>query len=96
MRKPVDIKNIQITLKSKLLSHPAFQFEQQEEKITCLKRKAVLTSTPAKRSCIAPGYASISFNSLNMSQSMIERQNSITSSQASSGYFSQSSIFSGC
>lgn len=103
MTNPVDMKDIKITLKSKVLHRDKFdemgqQFVQQEEKKTCLKRKAVQTSTPAKRAFIKPGAASLNFSSPNISQSIVEdlEQDDVVLSQGSSGYFSQSSIFSDC
>ena len=73
------------------------QFTQQEEKKTSLKRKAVQTSTPAKRAFVQPNL-SLSFISPNVSQSMVEEmeQENIALSQASSGYYSQSSMLSDC
>lgn len=100
MNEPVDMKNLKITLKSKLLHRDKFdemgqQFVQQEEKKISLKRKAVQTSTPAKRaSVVKADNASVSFNSPNVSQSTSE--DDFVQSQGSSGYFSQSSIFSDC
>lgn len=94
MAKPVDTKDIRITLKSKVLHRNKFdemgqQFTQQEEKKISLKRKAVLTSTPAskKRSFIQPEA------SPNVSQ-VEGTKEEMVQSQASSGYFSQSSIWS--
>lgn len=99
MAEPVDSSDIKITLKSKLLHRDKFdemgqQFTQQEEKKISLKRKAVQTSTPDKRARAS----SISFVSPNVSQSMVEdmEQDNIALSQASSGYFSQSSMLSDC
>lgn len=103
MTEPVDLKNIKITLKSNLLHRDKFdemgqQFIEQEEKKANLKRKHVQTSTPAKRAVIKSGNASLSFNMTNVSQSMIEEMDDDENliSQASSGYFSQSSMLSDC
>lgn len=97
MTQPVDLKDILITLKSKTLHREKFeemgqQFVLQEEKKTTLKRKAVQTSTPArsgKRFCDS----SLGFNSINISQSMVEdmNQSELMLSQGSSGYCSQMS-----
>lgn len=103
MTEPVDLKNIKITLKSNLLHRDKFdemgqQFTEQEEKKASLKRKHVQTSTPAKRAAIKSANASLSFNITNVSQSMIEEMDDDENflSQASSGYFSQSSMLSDC
>lgn len=106
MTEPVDMKNIKIKLKSKVLHREKFdemgqQFTLEEEKKTNLKRKGAQTSTPArhaKRVSFELGESSLSFNSPNVSQSMDEDmdQNGIVCSQASSGYFSQNSVLSDC
>lgn len=78
-------------------------FNQVEEnkKINLLKRKAVQTSTPAKRHSIMP--SEISFNTtasasqnVTMNDDGMENSQSINQmlSQASSGYFSQNSSYS--
>lgn len=103
MTKPVDLKNIKITLKSNLLHRDKFdemgqQFIEQEQNKANLKRKLIQTSTPAKRSMMKPQNGSLIFNSPNVSQSMIEEitENENILSQASSGYFSQNSMLSDC
>lgn len=98
MTEPVDTRNIMITLRSKQLHREKFdemgqQFTEQEEKKNCLKRKAVQTSTPAKRAFI-PTNSSISFiSSPNLSQSQGSDGNFLSQS---SGYCSQSSMISDC
>lgn len=100
MHEPVDTKNIKITLKSKALHQEKFsemgeQFTADEvKKVKNLKRKGVQTSTPAKR--IQLGESSVSFGSLNASESMMEvdQDNTMILSQASSGYYSQNSVLS--
>lgn len=100
MSEPVDIKNIKITLKSKVLHQEKFdemgqQFTiDEKKKVNKLKRKAVQTSTPAKRVSLN---SSISFISANSSQNIdegIDDDDMNILSQASSGYCSQSSAFS--
>jgi hypothetical protein len=97
MQEPIDIKRINITLRSKVLHKEKFdemgqQFTLEEEKKSSLKRKAVQTSTPAKRQHLS-ARPSLTFNA---SQSIIEANESTLPSQASSGYFSQSSMLSDC
>jgi len=88
---PIDIKNIKITLKSTTLHKEKFvamgeHFECEANKKKLLKRKAIETSTPAKK---RQSIANLSFNNLSQSYSMCD---SYISSQASSGYCSQNSI----
>lgn len=73
------------------------QFVAQETKqVTSLKRKAVQTSTPAKRLSLNNiGESSLSFIGVNASQSMIEDMDDEdlnVLSQATSGYCSQTSV----
>lgn len=97
MNAPVDTKDIRITLKSKVLHRDKFdemgqQFTNEEvKKVNNLKRKAVQTSTPAKRMSLQIGASSLSFNNLNASEGM---DDTLILSQASSGYCSQSSMLS--
>lgn len=83
------------------------QFNQAEEskKMNLLKRKAVQTSTPAKRRSFMPSEISLNFNTPNSSSIIsqnetmneeFENSNGICRilSQASSGYFSQNSTYS--
>lgn len=99
MTEPVDTKNIKITLKSKTLHREKFDemgagFVLEEEKKTNLKRKAVKTSTPAKAHNSSK-HPRLSFNTPNLSIDQDEEiMSPAFSSQASSGYFSQSSTFS--
>lgn len=99
MTEPVDTKSIKITVKSKTLHREKFdemgaEFALEEEKKTNLKRKAAKTSTPAKAHNLSK-LPRLSFNTPNLS---IDRDEDMMSpafsSQASSGYFSQSSTFS--
>jgi hypothetical protein len=102
-----------MTLKSKVVHKEKFdemgeQFNQAEEmkRVNTLKRKAVQTSTPAKRGSFIPSEISLNFitpntSAVNLSQNVYEReecgensQHMRQNSQASSGYFSQNSTFS--
>lgn len=70
------------------------QHFEQEKKVQ--KRKAMQTSTPAKhakRVFLGLGESSLSFNSSDASQNVIE---CTQPSQSSSGYFSQNSTMSDC
>lgn len=110
MTEPVDMKNIQITVKSKVLHREKFdemgqQFELEEEKKTILKRKAVKTSTPArfeKKIRMSLGESTLNLSSPNASrildedEPMLSQGSSRIYSQASSGYFSQNSVLSDC
>lgn len=76
-----------------------FQTEEIQKAAKTLKRKTqieiVNTSTPAKR--FIGNNVSLAFNTLNTSDSMLNRTDNYSSqmfSQASSGYFSQNSAFS--
>ena len=75
-------------------------FNQVEEnkKINLLKRKAVQTSTPAKRHSLMPSFNTTASASQNvtMNDDSMENSQSISRmlSQASSGYFSQNSSYS--
>lgn len=102
MTEPVNAKNIKITLKSKVMHQEKFnemgqQFieEEDKKKKKNLKRKAVQTSTPAKRLSIQ-GESSLSFNNLDASDSMDEGIDNamLEFSQATSGYCSQTSVLS--
>lgn len=99
MTEPVDTKDIKITVKSKTLHREKFDemgagFVLEEKKKTSLKRKAVETSTPARRHNSSK-HPRLSFETPNLT---IGQGEDIVSpsfcSQASSGYFSQSSTFS--
>jgi hypothetical protein len=98
MLTPVDMDDIKITLKSKVLHQDKFnelgqQFAEEEQKntvVTSLKRKMAQTSTPSKRVSLGANESSIH---LNDSQSILENDSNILS-QSSSGYFSQSSYMS--
>ena len=93
MLEPVDVKNIRITVKSKILHQEKFNEmgEQFMRKVNKLKRKAVQTSTPAKRVSIN---SSISFISNSFDDEGIDEDDLNFVSQASSGYCSQTSAFS--
>lgn len=102
MTEPVNARNIKITLKSKVMHQEKFnemgqQFieEEDKKKKKNLKRKAVQTSTPAKRLSIQ-GESSLSFNNLDASDSMDEGIDNamLEFSQATSGYCSQTSVLS--
>lgn len=88
MTEPVDIGNIKIKLKSRILHREKFdemgqQFVLEEAKKVGQKRKAVQTSTPAKhRKRVSLELGEFSLDSPNVM------------SQCSSGYFSQSSMLS--
>lgn len=100
---PTELHDISLTLKSKVVHKEKFdemgeQFNQAEEskKANVQKRKAVQTSTPAKRRSLLPAEMSLNFNTPNTSALDDENNSQICRmlSQASSGYFSQSSTFS--
>lgn len=95
---PTELHDISLTLKSKVVHKEKFaemgeQFNQAEEskKLNVLKRKAVQTSTPAKRLSLLPSTFNTP-NDENDSQHMSRILSQL--SQASSGYFSQNSTFS--
>lgn len=97
MLEPVDVKNIRITVKSKILHQEKFiemgeQFTMDEmKKVNKFKRKAAAqTSTPAKRVSLN---SSISFISRSFDEGIDEDDANLVS-QASSGYCSQTSAFS--
>lgn len=95
MLEPVDVDDIKITLKSKVLHQEKFnelgqQFAQEEQKKTVcnnLKRKMAQTSTPSKRVSLGANESSIHLNESMEIDSQIL-------SQSSSGYFTQSSYMS--
>lgn len=111
MDAPTDIRNIKLTLKSKTLHKDKFSemgehFAAEDQKQTnLLKRKALQTSTPAKRQSLISNNSSLTLNSLtlnslNLSQDSVlqysgqEFASSFQMSQGSSGYCSQNSTFS--
>lgn len=103
MNEPVAMDNIKITLKSKNLHQEKFDEMGQnfalaeDKKLKNLKRKAIQTSTPAKRMSIQSGMASFSFNSSIESERLAyetNRADDFVLSQGSSGYCSQNSVLS--
>lgn len=105
MNEPVNMSNIRITLKSKVLHRDKFdqmgeQFTAGEVKnVKSLKRKGLQTSTPAKRirMSVQSAASSFSFHSLNASENLsedMEQDDMLIVSQGSSGYCSQGSMMS--
>lgn len=100
MLEPVDTKNIRITVKSKILHQEKFDEMGQQftmdavNKVNKLKRKAAQTSTPAKRVSLNSSISFISANSSQNDDEGIDEDDRNFLSQASSGYCSQTSVFS--